>query len=272
MIREWLSAPDPSVNFQKALKLREPNTGLWMLENDLYKKWKDEASFIWLHGIPGCGKTILSSTLLESLIQHATNIPNTAVAYFYFDFRDPQKQDPELMIRSLISQLLQQCVTIPLYLYELYSSCYWMDRERRRPPLFVLLKALRQLIEDIPCTYVIVDALDECENRTELMSIIEEMYTWQLQGLHVLLTSRRADDIKSTLEHVLDNNNIICIPKEAVDHDIQLYVRQRLSNEASLQEWQADTDIKQQIESSLMKGAHGMYVSTRYPYYFCILI
>ncbi|KAF9729867.1 hypothetical protein PMIN01_11800, partial [Paraphaeosphaeria minitans] len=46
-IRAWLSAPDPSTNYQKALKQRQDDTGLWFLESDQYAKWKtDVASFL----------------------------------------------------------------------------------------------------------------------------------------------------------------------------------------------------------------------------------
>ena len=56
-IREWLSPPDPSLNYDKALEQRQADTGLWFLESPDYSKWKiDPASFLWLYGIPGCGK------------------------------------------------------------------------------------------------------------------------------------------------------------------------------------------------------------------------
>jgi ankyrin repeat protein len=262
-IRKWLAAPDPSVNFQKALKLREPHTGQWLLESDLYREWKENASFIWLHGIPGCGKTILSSTLLENILGDATSDPGKAVAYFYFDFNDRRKQDPELMVRSLISQLSQQCIRISSSLDELYSA---YGNGQSQPSLDALLKVLQNLIKDSPRTYVIIDALDECNNCRELMNVIKDISTWHLLGLHVIFTSRRVGDIDSTLGYILDDKNILCIQTEAVNHDIRLFVRQRLSNEPSLRKWQTDSTLKQQIETSLMEKAHGMYTSTHYPH------
>ncbi|KAF2132356.1 hypothetical protein P153DRAFT_272713, partial [Dothidotthia symphoricarpi CBS 119687] len=105
----------------------------------------------------------------------------------------------------------------------------------------------------------ILDALDECGSRKELMGVIKKMSAWQSQGLHLLLTSRREGDIETTLGRILKGENILCIQTEAVDHDIKSYVRQRLSDEESLQKWKADTTIRQRIESSVMEGAHGMF-------------
>jgi hypothetical protein len=98
-IFRWLSPPNPSTNLQKGLKLRQADTGLWFLESEQYAEWKaSPSSFIWLHGIPGCGKTILSSIVIEDVLQHCMDNPGKAAAYFYFDFKDLQKQSSELMM------------------------------------------------------------------------------------------------------------------------------------------------------------------------------
>jgi hypothetical protein len=245
------------VNYQKALKQRQADTGRWFLESDQYVKWKtNAASFLWLHGIPGCGKTILSSTILQNVYQYCANDPGKVVAYFYFDFNDPQKRLPELMVRSLISQLSQQCIKVPTALEALSSSC---DNGHRHPSLDSLLEVLQQIIEDFPHSYVILDALDECTNRTELMDILERVAGWRVEKLHVLVTSRKERDIESSLECFVDQQNSVNVQNDLVDKDIQTYIRQRLSDDKILRKWQKDNDIRQEIETSLMKGAHGMY-------------
>jgi len=86
-IPRWLAAPDPSPNYQKALKQQQAGTGCWFLDSEKYKNWKtDDASFIWLYGIPGCGKTILSSAIVQSLFEYCTDDPGKVIAYFYFNF------------------------------------------------------------------------------------------------------------------------------------------------------------------------------------------
>lgn len=183
------------------------------------------------------------------------NDPGKAVAYFYFDFNDRKKQDPELMIRSLVSQLSQQCVRILPGLDVLFTSC---ESGQRQPSLDALLKVLQELVNDFPCTYLIIDALDECENHKELMSIIKKIFRWQAQGLHVLFTSRREGDIKIILDRILDDQDILCIQTNAVNHDIQKFVRQRLSDDENLQKWQGKDKIM--IESALLVKACGMYI------------
>ena len=67
-IERWLSPTHPSTNYNKALRQRQEGTGLWFLQNSVYVQWKTQQnSRLWIYGIPGCGKTILSSTIIEDL-------------------------------------------------------------------------------------------------------------------------------------------------------------------------------------------------------------
>ena len=207
--------------------------------------------------MPGCGKTILSSTILQNVFQYCGDDPGKIVAYFYFDFNDPHKQDPELMVRSLISQLSQQSVKLPTILETLHSSC---ENGQRHPSLDDFLHVLHKMIQEFPQSYIILDALDECGKRAELMDILERMAVWRLESLHILVTSRKERDIESSLEDFVDPQNTICLQSNLVDNDIHTYIRQRFSDDKNLRKWQNDRDIQQEIEKALMEGAHGMYV------------
>ncbi|CAG5158427.1 uncharacterized protein ALTATR162_LOCUS5073 [Alternaria atra] len=256
-IHHWLSAPDPSTNYQKALKQRQHNTGLWFLEGERYARWKtDTASSLWLYGIPGCGKTILSSTILQDLLQHRDSNPRHAVAYFYFDFNDVQKQDAEPMLRSLICQLSRQAIDVPASLDALFSSC---EDGKRQPSLDALLQVACRTMQQLPQVYVMLDALDECAQRTELMEMLETITGWQFRNMHLIVTSRQERDIESSLEGFVDVRNSICLQSDIVDKDIQQYVRQRLSDDKGLSKWGKDVFLRQEIETALMEGSKGMF-------------
>jgi hypothetical protein len=90
------------------------------------------------------------------------------------------------------------------------------------------------------------------------MEIVATVAAWQVEGLHVLLTSRREGNIKLTLENLIDEQNIVCIQTNVVDRDIKLYVREQLTNNMSFRKWRADDAVRQQIEYCLGKRASGM--------------
>lgn len=254
-IQQWLSPPDPSMNYEKALKLRQADTGLWFLESHSYAQWKgDDTSPLWLHGIPGCGKTVLSATILENVLQHCSDDPGKAAAYFYFDFNDAEKQDPELMLRSLIWQLLRQSAKIPASMDSFFSSC----DHGQRPSMNALIQAARQIIQTFPHVYLLLDALDECGHRKELMDTLTTIARSQLPNLHLIVTSRREGEIQNSLQDFIHEENIICLQTKLVDLDIKLYVRERLSVDKTLNKWGKDPDIRQEIETTLAKGSQGM--------------
>jgi hypothetical protein len=257
-ICSWLSAPDPSTNYHKAHKQRQVNTRLWLLESATLQRWKENAaSRLWLYRIPGCGKTILSSTVIEHLLQHCQYNADIVTAYFYFDFNDAQKQDPELMLRSLLRQLLQRLVTIPRGVDALFSSC---NNGQRQLSVHNLLGVTQQAAQEFTQVYVVIDALDECTQRLELMGMLKTVVRWKLDNLHLLMTSQKERDIESALESYVDERDTVCLQRDVVDQDIQRYVQQRLRNDKGLAKWNKDAAIREEIEAALMRGAQGMYV------------
>lgn len=249
-IIEWLDGPDPSTNYNRALKTRTPKTGSWFIESKAYADWKITPSLFWLHGIPGCGKTVLSSTILENVQQTK---PDSAVLYFYFDFNDAEKQRHEKMIRSLVCQLSRYCASS--ILQTLHSSC---SNGSRQPTGELLLSTLHQMMTSLGDTYIILDALDECTERDELLADIEEILSWKELKLHLLTTSRKETDIEEVLTPLSDEGNRVTIRSGRVNADIRTYVHSRLQTDRKLKRWQEKPNVQTEIENTLTKKADGM--------------
>jgi hypothetical protein len=128
--------------------------------------------------------------------------------YFYFEFNDTQKQDSELMLRSLLCQMLQHSVKILASLDALFSSC---ENGRRQPSVHALSEVSQQIMQGFTHVYIVIDALDECTYRSELMNMLKQVARWRLQNLHLLMTSRKERDIESSLNSYIDKAATICI-------------------------------------------------------------
>jgi len=55
---DWLSPPDPFINYNTASEARHDGTGAWFTESVEFKNWKELSSILWI-----LGKRTLSSTL-----------------------------------------------------------------------------------------------------------------------------------------------------------------------------------------------------------------
>ncbi len=226
------------------------------MKSEFYADWKiNPSSFLWLHGIPGCGKTILSSTIIEDILCYCSQDHSLAVLYFYFDFNETEKQQHEKMIRSLIVQLSVRCKDASRDLQLLFSSCRDGDRP---PPSRELLVILQKMIREFKGVYIILDALDECEDRGKLWEDIETITGWELENLHVLVTSRKEKDIEESLDSLVDDTQKICIQSALVNDDICAYVHKRLRTDQKLKRWQNRPEVQQEIETTLMSKADGM--------------
>ncbi|KAL5328216.1 hypothetical protein ACEPPN_001712 [Leptodophora sp. 'Broadleaf-Isolate-01'] len=257
-IRHWLSSPDPSTNHNAACKLRQATTGEWFLKSDEFEKWKmTSRSFLWLYGIPGCGKSVLCSTALEEVkSQYKSNytveIPTVAIAYFYFDFNDSEKQRHDKFTHSLIEQLAWQSAKALAYLESLFSHC---QDGKGQPTQDALEVALQQMLNEFGETFIILDALDECKEREELLLLLKNLTSWGAGNLHVLATSRRERDIEEALEPLVTSE--ICLQSAIVDNDIRTYLSERLQNDSRLKRWPAN--VRGEIKDTLIEGAQGMF-------------
>ncbi|KAB5576232.1 hypothetical protein GE09DRAFT_1185021 [Coniochaeta sp. 2T2.1] len=72
-VYRWLETTNPSPLHNLAVQNHERETGTWLLRLPQWNEWlhrPDSTQLLWLHGIPGAGKTVLASFLIEVLKDH----------------------------------------------------------------------------------------------------------------------------------------------------------------------------------------------------------
>jgi len=252
-ILHWLEIADPRINHQQAYSTHKPGTGDWFTKGQTYQDWLAKPkSFSWLNGKAGCGKTVLSSTIIESTTAHCDENEGCVMAYFYFSFSDSTKQSYSNMLRSILAQIASQVDVIPDCLMLLSRAYQWSS-----PPTDALRKTLLTLVDErfLCHVYILVDALDEIldtDQREDTCRILDEVS--QKPKAHIIATSRREHDITEYMSECKTVKDIF-IQNSEVDHDIQLWVRGRLREDKKLKKWSA---IHDDIEAALGKEADGM--------------
>ena len=237
------------------MEQRHAGSGTWFLESEPFKLWKENrASFLWLYGIPGCGKTILSSSVIEDL-KYATKAATGALLYFYFDFNDVQKQSLDSALRSLVAQLSSMSENAFAQLHQLRESC-----NHSQPSTETLTLTFENMVDTFDQVRIVFDALDECNTRRELLQWIEDLMRSRAGYVQVIATSRKVPDIESALVQFVPADAIIPMQQSLVDEDIAAYVSARIRNDKGLQRWRERPEMQRKIESKLMEKADGMYV------------
>ncbi|KAH8797815.1 Pfs, NACHT and ankyrin domain protein [Xylogone sp. PMI_703] len=254
-INDWLCPPNPSTNFNKAIAERQEGTGSWFLESEPFKEWKSGTRrYLWLHGIPGCGKTVLCSTIIEHLRQNQDS-PHV-VLDFFFDFRDAEKQSLENLVRSFVAQLYSRCENSRKELDTLFSQC---EDGRRQPTTESLVTTFQHMMNYVKEIQVVIDALDECKTRRDLLLWMEQFSNSKNTNFQLLATSRAEAEIESELKRWLHQDNFVSIQQDPVNSDIRAYVHKRLREDREFERWRSAPSVQDKIETELMKKADGMF-------------
>src|SRR3984893_14884549 len=162
-----------------------------------------------------------SATIIEDVARHCETNDSSAFAYFFFDGKDGQtgSQTVGSLIRSLIRQFSTPYGGVPAVLTELYHSCHDGGAQ---PSVESLQATLLLILEAFDDVYIVLDALDECAERKDLLKWITEMINLRKNKLHLLVTSRHEEDIAMRLR-LLDPDHV-CTESELVKSDIARYI------------------------------------------------
>ncbi|KAJ3966507.1 ankyrin repeat-containing domain protein [Lentinula raphanica] len=217
-LREWLAAPDCSIDLNTALSKRVDGTGQWILKMPPYLKWRKEGGILWIQGKAGSGKTILMTSNIDNLKKSSNS---SLVAYHYFDIRDNTgvKTGYQGLLCSLLRQFgLQDHITHPV-LKNLHAfSQHGLSQSK--PTTHELLDSLMKIIKDLVqkgCqVYILIDALNECREVELVLKLLEEM--GNVSSIGVIVSSRDypQEDL-NCFTTSLDNFNLL-------NEDISIFI------------------------------------------------
>ena len=186
-----------------------------------------------------------------------------SMAFFYFDFRDIDKQRWRDLIASLLTQLSSYSGPRCDILSRLYSK---HDDGAQQPGDDALTRSLKEMLTlpDQRPIYLIIDALDECSNtsgipsdRNRVLQLVKELMDLHLQNLHICITSRPEVDIREVIE-TLTSHRVSLHDQSGQKKDIEDYVRSVVysDSEPIMRRWRKED--KDLVIETLSERADGM--------------
>lgn len=216
---DWISPLNFLQRQQLIFKEARDGTGKWFQEDERYQQWeRDSGSILWCPGIPGAGKSFLSSIVINRLqsLQKAQNDQKVAVLVIYFAFDDANSQSPELILGSLLKQVLQYRLEVP---QELRMDFRKHRNDGTRPSHDEIVKALKNALAQFGRIYVVMDALDELleeKKRRELVEAVRDLN----ENINLMVTSRPIQSIRKIFSSYM---TIYCDICEDRDHKAYKY-------------------------------------------------
>ena len=255
VIINWLSPVDYASQQDAFIAKRQEGTGIWLLHSSEFQEWVNKKqSDVTLSGLPGAGKTILTSIVIDHICSKFGDNASVDIAYLYCNFRRQFGQRPADLLASLLRQLVQKRPSIPDSLNGLNERHNYSDT---RPSLDEISDVLHSVVSDFSRTFIIVDALDECQVsdgcRTSFMS---EMLNLQMKTeVNLFATSRFIPDIEDAFQGCLS------LKIHASREDVRRYLDGHISR---LSPCVSESHVLQEeITAEIIKTVDGMYT---YPF------
>jgi hypothetical protein len=204
-----------------------------------------------------------SSTIIEDVKTLCNAAGQASIAYFYFDFRDVNKQHLRDLVPSLLTQLSTQLVSCCGILSRLYSG---HGDGAQQPNDDALKRCLIEIltVQDHHPIYIIIDALDECPDdyeipspRNRILQLLKELVDLHLPNVRICVTSRPEVDIRDLLEP-LTSRQVSLHDQSGQKQDIAGYVRSVVysNTEPIMRRWKKED--KEFVIEKLSERADGM--------------
>lgn len=251
-ILNWLTLNDYGPQHSDFLKRRQPGTGQWLLDSAQYKTWAlTSQQTLFCPGIPGAGKTILTSIVIDSLSERFQNDAGIGIAYVYFNYKqNTNKQNVNNLLSSLLKQLSQERPSLPDSVKTLHAQ---HGNKRTQPSTNELSRALQSIAAMYSRVFIIVDALDECQASDGCRArFLSEIFTLQAKtGANIFATSRHI----SNIEREFEGSTLVEI--RASEEDVRRYLNDHVLRLPGFVT--RSPELQEEIKAAIVKAVDGMY-------------
>ncbi|KAI1862708.1 uncharacterized protein JN550_010045 [Neoarthrinium moseri] len=235
----------------------EQNTCEWMHRNPEWAKWLSgprcghgHCRYIHIEGIPGAGKTVLASYLIEKSAEHCRSLGST---YYYCHYTRAQDETIPLLQRTIKDLMGQLAISMGArYIPKRMRERYDVDTELDTQDLLACL-------EDVSCQFedgvrIIVDALDESRGRDNLLRVLITIGTDdRFRNVSLLTTSRIEPDIVESVQKL----GHLCTIISMANPDVRADIRKVVHSELTKRHW--TPKFTKEVEDKLVNGSKGMF-------------
>lgn len=253
-ILDWFTPVDYGTRQSHYFGNSQQGTGQWFLESAEYREWLDaDGKTLLCLGIPGAGKTILSSIVINNLQTRFSDNTRIGVAYIYYNFQRKNEQGIDDILASVLKQLTQCLSSLPDSIKSLYKQ---HNTRRTRPSRNEILGLLQSVLPIYSRVFLVVDALDECRASDGCRKrFVSELFNLQIKfGINIFATSRHIPEVLNHFKARLSKE----IEIRASPEDVTRYLEDRIGYLPTCV--QQNRQLQEDITTCISEAVDGMYV------------
>ncbi|CAG8379268.1 unnamed protein product, partial [Penicillium salamii] len=250
-ILNWITPINYGPQQSDILGRRHCGTGQWLLQSTPFETWKGtNKKTMFCPGMPGAGKTIITSIVIDDLDQEFRGDPTIGIAYVYCTFKQHGSQKINDLLAALLKQLAGQCQPLPQCIKELYENHI---KTGTRPSTNEISALLNTIVATFSKIFIIVDALDECEASCRLQFVSEIFELQKLHSANIFATSRFISDMMERFKHAA-----VSLEIRATDEDVGIYL------EGQMEQLRPcvlhNRELQKEIKIAISNAVDGMFL------------
>ncbi|KAI1426617.1 ankyrin repeat-containing domain protein [Xylaria sp. FL1777] len=250
VILDWITPIDYTTQQSDFINRRQAGTGKWLLNSTEFQLWMiNDNHTLFCPGIPGAGKTILTSVVVDNLHAQFDDNLDVGIAHLYCNFRRADDQKAEDLLASLLKQLVQQRCSLPDTIISLYN----LHRKKREKPTFdEILSTLRSIVDMYSRVFIVIDALDECPAYTSSRLLSEIFILQTACAANIFATSRFIPEIMERFKYGTS------LEIRASKQDICAYIDGHMLHLPSFVK--RSCELQEEIKTEIFNAADGMFL------------
>ena len=227
------------------------NTCAWVLKHKSFQQWFDDptakARVLWLHGVAASGKSVLSSFVIDHLVQS-----KISCQYFFIRFSDPNKRSLSFLLRSIAFQVAQNIPAFRQGLLRLIQEASKIDTADAQTIWQRIFKSvLCKIRMDVPL-YWIIDGLEKSDSSRAFIRMLSEADFTSLP-IRILVASRMTQSLSSSFQRLSRDIQLDVIAHEGHSSDIRSYIDQEL-------ELSGNETFQNRVRDQILERASGNFL------------
>lgn len=186
------------------------------------------------------------------------NQNDEALAYFYCDRNQTDRQDPISVLRSLVRQLSTTRIgdAIQPALLELYHQKQRKGFASNTLDMEECVSLLQKYVRIYPQTTLVLDALDELDHRTrkQLITALDSLVGHSSRPIKIFVSSRPDTDIRYRFE----TGPHVCIQATDNQNDIAMFIDACIEEDARTRRDKLSDKLREDIVATLLEKSQGM--------------
>jgi len=228
-------------------------TSDWILEEKDYLEWlhvresTPHIYVLWLNGGAATGKSVLSSFIINSLVEQGH-----CCQYFFIRFGDQKKRTLSLLLRLIAYQIAQSVPGFFQRVVELVDEAIDFETAGPRSIWERIFKSILFNMEEQQPLYWIIDGLDEADDPKAVIRLLSDISSCSIP-IRILLVGRKTSEISASFERVPKKLKLVLISIEGHVEDLRSYIRQELSMSGT-------AEFKENIVERIVEGAQNNFL------------